>query len=143
MARENVELLQRAYDAFNRGDLERAAGLIAPDGEYVTTGIVPGAGDVYRGPEGYVAFVRWMRDEFDGPRVTVHEIVDAAEHVVAALTITGRGKQSGAPASWDIWQVWRFRDGLAVHGQAFTDGDEAFEAAGLGAAGNDPGAGRE
>jgi ketosteroid isomerase-like protein len=127
----NVEILRRAYEGFNRGELEEAAVVIAPDCEYVTTGIVPGSAGVHRGPEGYVRFVRWIQDEFDDAQVEAHELIDAGEYVVAALTISGSGKQSGAPASWDVWQVWRFRDGLAVHGQAFTSREDAFEAAEL------------
>ena len=135
----NPEILRRAFDAFNRGDLEEAVSAIAPDAEYVTTGIIPGVGDAYRGPEGFLRFVRWMQEEFDEPRVEVHELIDAGEYVVAPVTLHGSGKQSGVEASWDLWQVWRLRDGLAVHGQAFTDAEDAFRAAGLDPPGGDLG----
>ena len=42
MSQENVEKVQRAYEAFNRGDSEGMVANIAPDFEYVATGTVPG-----------------------------------------------------------------------------------------------------
>jgi hypothetical protein len=31
--------------------------------------------------------------------------------VAVGLTISGRWKQSGVEASWNIWQVWTYREG--------------------------------
>jgi hypothetical protein len=53
MSRENVEAIRRAYEAYNRGDLESMVVDIAPEFEYETTGAVPGTRSVYRGPEGW------------------------------------------------------------------------------------------
>jgi hypothetical protein len=50
---------------------------------------------------------------------------------VVGLALSGRGKQSGVAASWNIWQVWTFREGKFHRGQAFTTRAEAREAAGL------------
>jgi hypothetical protein len=49
MSRENVEVMRRAYEAFNRGDLRAAVADFAPDFEYVTSGVITDAGSVYRG----------------------------------------------------------------------------------------------
>ena len=42
MSQENVEAIRRAYEAYNRGDLESMVVDIAPEFEYETTGAVPG-----------------------------------------------------------------------------------------------------
>jgi ketosteroid isomerase-like protein len=61
MSRETVEVVRRAYEAFNRGDLERAFADAAPEFEYVATGAIPGAGGMYRGPEAFRQFLdRWV-----------------------------------------------------------------------------------
>jgi hypothetical protein len=51
--------------------------------------------------------------------------------VAVGLTISGRGKQSGVEASWNIWQVWTYREGKSVRGRGFSSRDETLEAAGL------------
>jgi len=131
MSEESVAIARRAYEAFNRGDLQAMVADLAPNFEYATTGAIPGMTGVYRGAEGILGFLEWMRSEFERPRIEVHELVDAGDQVVAAVTLRGRGKQSGVEASWDVWHAWTMEDGKVVHGQAFTSREEALEAAGL------------
>jgi ketosteroid isomerase-like protein len=130
MSQENVEIIRRAYEAFNRGDLDGVAADVAPDAEYLASGAIPGAGGVYRGPEGIKQFISWLREAFDEARVEVH-LTDAGDRVLVSVTNRGRGKQSGAETSWTVWQLWTFRDDKMVRGQGFTSREEALEAAGL------------
>ena len=131
MSRENVEIVRRGYAAYNRGDIDAAVTDFAPDCEYTPTGALPGGGGVYRGPEGYKAFIGWLRAEFEDARLVVTDVTDAGDRVLASITVQGRGRQSGAAASWDLWQVWTIRDGKVVRGQAFANEADALEAAGL------------
>jgi ketosteroid isomerase-like protein len=129
VSRETVELVRRAYGAFNRGDLEAMVLVPAPEFEYVATGAIPGAGGVYRGPEEFVQFLdRWW-GEFDEPRVEVHELIEARDQVLASVTFRGHGKQSGVEANWNLWQLWTGRDGKFVRGRGFTSRQEALDAA--------------
>jgi uncharacterized protein len=131
MSRENVERARRAYEAFNRGDLEGMVADFAPTFEYVATGAIPGAGGVYGGAEGWTEFLGWFRSEFENPRVEIRELIEAGAQVLASVTLRGRGKQSGVEGSWDAWNLWTVRDGKVVYGQGFTSRHEALEAAGL------------
>jgi|ERR687884_1247836 ketosteroid isomerase-like protein len=131
MSRDNVEIVRRGYKAFNRGDLEEMVADFAPEFEYETTGMIPGEGGVYRGPDGWREFVGWMGGEFESPRVDITELIEVGERVLAALTLRGYGKRSGVEASWDIWHLWTVRDGKIVHGQGFTRREEALIATGL------------
>ena len=130
MSQENVETLRRAYEAYNRGDLDAAVAEISPDSEYVPIGAVPGFRDALPGPEGYRRILAWLRDAFDDAHVDA-ELTDAGDQVLASLTVRGRGKQSGLETTREFWQVWTFRDGKAVHGRGFMDREEARKAAGL------------
>ena len=76
-------------------------------------------------------FIESWWSEFDNLRVEVHELIETGDQVLASLTLRGRGKQSGAETSWDVWHVWTVRDGKAIGLQAFTSSDLALEAAGL------------
>jgi ketosteroid isomerase-like protein len=131
MSEENVEMARRGYEAYNRGDFDAAVADFAPTFEYVTTGAIPGITGVYRGPEGWKDFVGWTWSEFESPRFEVHELIDTASHVLASVTLRGRGKQSGVVVTWDLWHLWTVRDGQVVRGQAFTRRDDALKAAGL------------
>ena len=131
MSQENVEIVRRGFEAFNRGDIDQAFVDFASDFEYTPSGAIPGVTETYRGPEGFKRFVGWLLDEFDDVQIDVNETIGQDDQVVLWLTIRGRGKQSGAETRWDVWPVFRFRDGNAVRGQAFTTRQQALEAAGL------------
>ena len=131
MSQENVERVRRAYEAFSRGDVDASVADAASDMEYVAGAGIPGVPVVGRGPEGYKEAVRWLIDVFDDYHLHAGEILDAGDKVFGEFTLSGRGKQSGAQTSVTMWQVWTLRDGKFVHGQGFSDRDEALEAAGL------------
>ena len=131
MSQRNVEALRRAYEAFNRGDLDAMVADADPDFEYITSGAIPGQVDVARGPEGYKRYSSWLSDVFEDARLEPNEFIDAGDRVLGGFTLRGRGKQSGVETNLTMWQVWTLKDGLFVHGQAFTTRDEALEAAGL------------
>jgi hypothetical protein len=131
MSQENVETVRRGYEAFNRGDIDGVVGLLAPDFEYVASGLVPGVGGVYRGAAGLRGFAETFWAEFDDPHIEIHELIDAGDQVVASTTMRGHGKQSGAETSWSVCQVWAVRDGSAVRGQGFPSRNDALEAVGL------------
>jgi uncharacterized protein len=133
MSRENVELLRRITETFNRGDVEGALALIdpPPEFEFVPSGVViPDLAGVERGPEGMRRVAEFW-GEFDDPYFEIHELIDAGDQVVAWATLRGRGKQSGAETSWDVWGVWTVRDSRMIRFQTFTDRAAALEAAGL------------
>jgi ketosteroid isomerase-like protein len=131
MSQDNVEIVRRSIAAFNAGDFEGAVADLAAEFEYTATGAVPGAGGVFRGPEGFRRFLESFWGEFDEPRTEVRDLVAAGDHVIAAQTFRGRGKQSGVETSWDLWQVWTLRDGKGIRGRGFTSEEQALEAAGL------------
>ena len=131
MSQENVEKCRRAYEAFNRGDSGGMVAYLAAEFEFVSTGAVPDARGVYRGAEGWIDFLGWLRSEFEEPRVEINELTEAGDQVLVSVTLRGRGKQSGVDTTWDHWHLWTVQDGKVVRGRAFTSKPEALEAAGL------------
>jgi ketosteroid isomerase-like protein len=131
MSQENVEIVRAALEAFNRGDVDAVVADAAPDLEYVATGAIPGAGGVYRGPEGFRRFLETFWGEFADARTELHEFIDAGSRVLVSQTLRGRGKQSGVEANWPVWQLWTLRDGKIVRGRGYTSRQEAVDAAGL------------
>jgi hypothetical protein len=120
--------------------MEGAVALLDPPPEFelVPSGVpIVGVGDlsgVQRGPEfrrGPEVGDLGLWGEFDDPRFDVHEFIDAGDRIFAWATLRGRGKQSGAEVSWDVWAVWTVRDGRFVRWETFSDRGAALEAAGL------------
>ena len=94
MSQENVEIVRRAIDAYNRG--QDALDLFDPKIEWVTTGrfVEP---DTYRGHEEVRRYLQALRDDFEELQVEPHELVNAGDHVIAPVRFTGRGRLSSAP----------------------------------------------
>ena len=117
MSAENVEMLRRAFEAYERGEFDAAVADLAPDCEYIASGTVPGRAGIYRGPEGYKEFFAWLAEEFSDPHAQIDELIDAGDSVVIGARLQGQGRQSGIPVNITFWQVWRYADGKFVHGQ--------------------------
>ena len=77
MSQENVEMVRRGFDAYQRGDLDAAVTDFASDCEFVPTGALPGGRGVYKGPEGYKRYIGWITDEFEDAHVDVNGLTDA------------------------------------------------------------------
>ena len=131
MSQENVELVRRGYEAYNRGDVDGAVSDFAPDCRYTAAGTIPDRTGVFHGREGYKEFIGWLRSEFDDAQAEIDELIDVGDMVVIGSTLRGRGRQSGAEAKFTFWQVWTIQDGKFARGQGFADRAEALEAAGL------------
>jgi ketosteroid isomerase-like protein len=131
MSKENVEIVRRAWEAYDRRDNEAALALYDPEIEVdLTASGQPGAG-VYRGLEGVR---RWLGDwhaafaEISGE---VHEWIDADDHVIAVIRWHGQGRLSGVPAQLDQAHVWQLRDGKLWRLRIYDSKAEALEAAGV------------
>ncbi|HXF00418.1 MAG TPA: nuclear transport factor 2 family protein [Solirubrobacterales bacterium] len=131
MSEGNVELVRRAYEAYNRGDIDGAVSDFAPDCRYTAAGTIPDRTGVFHGREGYKEFIGWLRSEFDDAQAGIDELIDAGDTVVVGSTLRGRGKQSGAEAKFTFWQTWTIQNGKFTYGQGFAGRAEALEAAGL------------
>src|ERR671918_1213312 len=114
MSEENVELVRRVYEAYDRGDIESMLALAdpPPEFEFVPSGVlIPDLSRVQRGPEGLRRLVEAFSSEFDALQVEIHELIDAGDQVYSSFTLQGRGKQSGVGTTFDGWLVWTVRDG--------------------------------
>ena len=124
MSQENVELVRRIYDAWDRD--ESAREFIAADMEYVNPSyaVEPGT---RRGRKS-LAVVRGTYEDFE---IKVERIIDAGDVIVVLAHFTGSGSVSRVPVSGEHGYVWTVRNGLAVRFQWFQSHREALEAAGL------------
>lgn len=125
MSEENVELVRRIYDAWNRG--ESARDFIAADMEYVNPSyaVEPGT---RRGRRSLAI----VHGTYEGFEIEVERIVDGGdEEVVVLAQYSASGAGSGVPVAGEHGYVWTIRGTQAVRFQWFQSHREALEAAGL------------
>ena len=129
MSQENVEIVQAAIDAFNRGDLATTFQAADPDVVLDSSraiGVYPG---VYR-----LADFRPFLGAFSGTlelvRIEPEEFIDAGEQVVVPGTVYFDGRD-GIEAIASGALVWTLRDRRAVRIGLYQEREEALEAAGL------------
>jgi hypothetical protein len=130
VSEENVEIIRRAYQRWNRRDSGWAT-VVAPEFEYVASAAFVGLGGGHRGLEGFTRMLEQFWGEFDEAHAEPQEFIEAGDSVLAVITFRGSGKQSGVEVNMEVFQLWTLRDGKVVRGQGFSDRDEALEAAGL------------
>jgi ketosteroid isomerase-like protein len=130
VARDNVEIVLRASDLFNAGDIEGFLELCAPDLEYRDLPELPGSG-VFIGHDAMRGWWAQVYDAFEDVHFEADDIIDAGACVLVVTHGRGRGKSSGAPVEMHFTNVWTLRDGTVVSIVSHADHDEALEAAGL------------
>ena len=135
MSQENVELVRRGFDAFNRvgasGDL---TALVQVQREFFDPAIeyIPVVeGMRIRGHEDLLDYWRRWFEPWSEIRWDVEEVIDAGEQVLAVFTIVARGKGSGMEITQRSCVVFEGRDGKVVRAREYLLREEALEAAGL------------
>ena len=125
MSEENVALIRRIYDAWDRE--ESARDFIAADVEYVNPpyAVEPGT----RHGRKSFSVVRGTYEDFE---IRAERFIDAGDDVVVVLArYSGTGRGSGVPVEGEHGYVWTVRDGMAAHFRWFHSHREALEVAGL------------
>jgi ketosteroid isomerase-like protein len=127
-AEAQIEVVRYAIDAFNRRDVDALLKLADDDFVYDWTrslGLLPG---IYRGPEGFLEFVRDQWSTFDDFQVEAHDIIPRGRHVVATVTVHGRGRH-GVTVSAKSTHLYTFEDGRLVRITLYQERAEALAAA--------------
>jgi ketosteroid isomerase-like protein len=125
MSEQNVELIRRIYDIWDRE--ESARDLIADDVEYVNPSYAV-EGGTRQGRKSFTV----VRDTYEDFSVRVERFIDAGgDDVVVLARYTGTGRGSGVQLEGEHGYVWTVRDGQAVRFRWFQSHREALEAAGL------------
>ena len=134
MSEENVEVVQRHFEAWQRDDFEVWLSLIDPDVEWLTA-IERGlgrAGNVFHGHEGMREFWSLWRTEVDDFGVESYEIRDlGGERVLHLAHIQFRGRASGIMVESQLALVVTLRDGKIVRSEDYLSHKQALIAVGL------------
>ncbi len=129
---ESVEVVRRAWEAWERGDMPAVFDFYDPAVEWdMSESDVPDMG-VFRGHDGVRRFFREWMAPFDDYYAHAEDFKLGSEGVLVRMRQGGRGKESGVDVGMPpLWQLYRLRAGRAVRVEIYRDEDRALEAAGL------------
>ena len=130
MSQENVELHQRAFETFNRRDLDAFLALADLTIELIPLNLEL-EGGAYRGHAGVRSFWKDYLTVFPDFSVELDEVRDLGDVTVARIRLRGHGTGSAVPFEQPIWQVAEWRRKKCVWWHSFRSEDDALEAAGV------------
>jgi ketosteroid isomerase-like protein len=133
MSEENIEIVRRSIDAWNRRDIEALHALGDPEGEYVNspTAIEPGT---RRGRDEIAAAFRAQWELMTDAHAEIDRIYDRGEDIIVLLRVSRRMPGSDARLEGRVLISYKIRSGKIVRTEVLGFGHEvqaALEAAGL------------
>jgi ketosteroid isomerase-like protein len=131
VSRENVEILKRWVDAFNRRDLDALMETVIPDFAFFPAMADTIDGNSFHRREGMKAYFVDVDSAWEELRVIYDEYRDLGDRVLALGRIEGCGRGSGAVVETPQGAVVDFRDGKVSSARSYLDHGEALRAAGL------------
>jgi hypothetical protein len=111
MSDENVDLVRRAYDDFNAGNIDAVLAALREDVEWNEPGGGNSPRGTFTGPQsvGEDVFAR-VPENFDEFTVSIEDARDEGDTVVVSSRFSGTNK-SGARLDATSTQTWEIRDG--------------------------------
>jgi ketosteroid isomerase-like protein len=130
MSQENVEIVRRWIELFNRRDIEGLVGLTEPGFEMKSL-LVAIESDARGYAEFPHAYFQQIDEAYERLQSVPNDFIDAGAAVLVVTRIEWRGRRSGAYGQTPIVAAFWLRDGKVYREETFTDRAEALEAAGL------------
>ena len=131
MSEENVEVVRRGFDAWNRDDFEAFLAELHPDIEWHTALEGVAEGTVARGHVGMRQVWENQRAVFGRMETRIDELRDLGDSVLVLCHLKYIGRSSGAEIESELGMIVVIRDGLALTSHDYLSHAEALEAAGL------------
>jgi ketosteroid isomerase-like protein len=126
MSQENVEILRRGYEAFNRRDIDAA--LEGMHSEVEWPNVLEGT--TIRGHDAIRDY--WTKQfQLTDPEVEPEEFIEAGERLVVVVHQVVRDQQGDPLVDHRVGHVYVFRDNKIARMDVYATKAEALEAAGL------------
>ena len=129
MAQDNVDVIESAYAAFGKGDIESVIEFFGDSAEIVAPESLPWGG-TYEGPEGMRTFLAKTLEHFTEFKTTPTKVLGADDnHVIVIARNTGRVKSGDRIENETVW-IYQLRDGKVTSARFFADTAAINEALG-------------
>src|ERR1700731_1435481 len=130
MSQENVEIVRRLYEAWQRDGYGVVPELMDPDIEFVNPvyAVEPGTRHGY---DGFAAAARSLSSVYSDFRASAAEFYDVGDRVAVTATVTTRSAGRDVPIEAQRGYVFDFRGGKVIRFAWFSSPAEALDAVGL------------
>ena len=130
MSQENVEVVWRAHEALNVGDIDELLTLCHPEFQLDMSDRVLNPA-TYQGHDGIRQFYSEVQEVWERYVWEPEELRDEGDVVVALLRTQARGRASGVEIDRNTAMVWTVRGGKALSLRFYREPEKALEAVGL------------
>lgn len=125
-------VVERGYETWNSGDVERFLETIHPDVIWQPSGVFPGIDTHYEGHDGVRAFWRDFMAPWESLSVEMTEVRDAGPDAVLIRVLFHGCGRGGIEVERVVGQLYEIRDGLLYRMRSYGSWEEALEATGVG-----------
>ena len=130
MSEENVEVVRRLVEAFNRDDIDAVLAAFTGDCEIDEPPQMPDSpAGGYRGADGVREWMENLRG-VAGVSFDVRGATPSGDALLCEMASRGRGQASDVPIDWTTFAVFDLRRGKVARIRVFLDRREALEAMG-------------
>jgi ketosteroid isomerase-like protein len=129
MSQENVEIVRASFEAWNAGDMDAWADILASDVIWHVAEDWPEPGP-YAGRDAVLRAAQQLRQAWDADTAEpISDFIHAADRVVVRFGWRVRGH--GPTLPWEVTCIYTVRSGKIEAFEFFWDHAEALDAAGL------------
>jgi uncharacterized protein len=129
---DNLALVESAFDAWNRGDIDRFADHVAEDIAWLEVSGRPEGGFSERfGRDRMRRSLESLFDAWESYHIEVERIEEVGERVLAIVREVARGRASGMEIDGRWGYLVTVEDGRIVRIEAYRDAAQALQLAGL------------
>jgi ketosteroid isomerase-like protein len=130
MSQENVGVIEEAWRATNRGDVDGLLAAMTDDVDFRPPSHRLD-GTVFRGHAGVRAWMERIKETWSELEGSPHAVVSVGDQIVMAIHTRGVGHESGVPIHQRAFVVYSVRDGKIAACIAYPSEREALKAVGL------------
>jgi ketosteroid isomerase-like protein len=126
MSQENIEIVRAGFAAHNRGDIDSLVEIYDPEVLFETLLL-----GTHHGKEAIRRLYAENQSNQSDYTVEPVEMIDSGDKVMTVVQFGGAGRVSEIALADRMAFVHTFKDGLVVREQAFSNREDALDAAGL------------
>ena len=121
----NVDLVREAFDAFMRGEVDRALEFADPDIVCVRAPPIPDP-QTYHGLDGVLQMYADWTTDFDDFEMEARDYDEVGDRVFGEIIQRGRGKASGVMVVGRFWFVYTVAEGKITRMDAYLTREQAL-----------------
>ena len=118
----NTALIEKAYDAFGRGDIGAVIEMLDDDISWSVPATVPHGGQ-FKGKDGVGSFFQGLGGAWESLGLDVESLSEAGDDLVISVLRASGTRQGGQAAEYGATHVFTVRDGRVVRFREFLDVD--------------------